>query len=125
MPHGGSEKLFKTKKELDDKIEAYFKYCDEVNKPYTMSGLAVYLGTCRQTVINYGKSDLHFDSIKKAKARVEAYAEEKLYRESQVTGIIFNLKENFGWKDKVETEHTGSLDVGLIERAIVDAGKKA
>ena len=55
------------------------------------------------------KSD-YSDTIKVAKQRIEKYNAEQLYRTTQVTGIIFNLKNNFDWKDKREVEHDVSLD---------------
>ena len=41
--------------ELQSVIEEYFDFCDENEKPYTMSGLALALGISRQTLINYSK----------------------------------------------------------------------
>jgi hypothetical protein len=42
--------------------------------------------------------------------------DEKLYRKEQVTGIIFNLKNNFDWKDKSEVDNnlSGNLSIGSI-----------
>ena len=40
--------------------------------------------------------------IKKAKAKVEEQLEESLYRLGNNSGVIFNLKNNYGWKDNVE-----------------------
>ena len=124
MMPAGRPKLFKSKKELEDKIDAYFEKCETEDRPYTLSGLAVHLGCDRNTIRNYSNDEEFFSTIKKARSIVEAYAEEKLYRKEQVTGIIFNLKENFGWKETVDNNHNHSGDIGLIERAIVDAKKQ-
>jgi hypothetical protein len=35
------------------------------------------------------------------------------------TGVIFNLKNNYGWRDKNETEHTGP-NGGPIQTANID-----
>ena len=54
----------------------------------------------RQDLINYSKDKEFFDTIKKAKLKIENYLEEHLVTDNSVTGIIFNLKNNYGWKDK-------------------------
>lgn len=97
---------YKTEEELKKGIEAYFNMCDEKEKPYTMSGLALSLGVDRITLINYGKRDLFFTLIKEAKERVQAQLEENaLMGKSNSTFTIFNLKNNYGWKDQVEVKN--------------------
>lgn len=76
-------------------------------------GLCAHLDICRDTLCEYEKDEIFSDTIKRAKARIEQYLEGQLYRKDQVTGIIFNLKNNFGWKDKQDIEHTGSVTVKL------------
>jgi hypothetical protein len=49
------------------------------------------------------------DTIKKAKGRVELKLEEHLYGNS-VAGAIFNLKNNFEWRDRTETDITSGGD---------------
>jgi len=68
-------------------------------KPYTVSGLAIYLKTSRETLMNYEKRDEYFDTIKNAKDRVYAFVEESLFK-GRPTGAIFSLKNNYGWKNK-------------------------
>jgi transcriptional regulator with XRE-family HTH domain len=75
--------------------------------------LCEHLGMTRETLCQYEKDPMFSDTIKKAKAKIEQYLEDQLYRKDQVTGIIFNLKNNFGWKDKQEIEATGK-DGGAI-----------
>lgn len=75
----------------------------------TVSGLAVFLDLTRQGLINYEKDyEEHcdfFDTVKKAKARVEAYNEQRLHA-GNPAGVIFSLKNNFSWKDKTEVDNT-------------------
>lgn len=79
------------------------------NKPYTITGLAVFLGTTRDVLIDYeAKKDFSY-TIKRAKQCCEAYAEEQLFIGRNPTGAIFNLKNNYGWNDKTQTEHSGNL----------------
>ena len=70
-----------------------------------------HIGTTRETIREYEMREGYVDTIKKAKARVEEYLENELYRKEQVTGVIFNLKNNFGWKDKQEIETSGETTV--------------
>ena len=68
-----------------------------------MSGLAYYLGISRQTLVNYSNQDQFFDTIKKARDRVQMQLEENaLSNKANPTFTIFNLKNNFDWKDKIE-----------------------
>ena len=78
-------------------------------QPYTITGLAVFLGIESDTLLNYQAKDEFFGTIKRAKQRCEAYAEAQLFIGRNVAGAIFNLKNNYGWKDKIETEHSGNL----------------
>lgn len=108
---------YKTKEELQNGIDKYFQECDEKEKPYTMSGLAYSLGIDRRTLINYGKSDLFFTLIKKAKQKVETQLEENaLLGKSNSTFTIFNLKNNYGWRDSVEV--TDNRELNKVEELL-------
>ena len=101
MAHAGGRPLkFKTVKELQDKIDDYFKVCDETKEPYMITGLALHLDTDRQTLINYTNREEYFDTIKKAKLKVEKAYEKRLIKQGR-GGDIFALK-NFGWTDRQE-----------------------
>lgn len=113
---------YKTVEELQAAIDDYFSWCDNriqqvyspksesvievINPaPYTMSGLASHLGVDRDTILNYGKTDLFFGTIKAAREKVHADVETRLM-EKNATGAIFNLKNNFGWKDQTQQDIT-------------------
>ena len=103
MGEVGRPRAFKSVEEVEEKINVYFNYCEEKEKPYTMSGLAYYLGISRQTLVNYSNQDQFFDTIKKARDRVQMQLEENaLSNKANPTFTIFNLKNNFDWKDKIE-----------------------
>lgn len=114
--NAGQPLAFKSVKELDDKVEEFFTSEDafiinfkdgeeiRIFAP-TMAGLALYLGVDRRTVVNYSHKEEYFPTIRKARARIESHLEKKLYG-NNVTGLIFNLKNNFNWKDKTEVEQT-------------------
>lgn len=101
----------------DSETGDYIKY--QVLVP-TVTGLAVFLDTSRETLLDY-ENELHknkdipdeikhgfSDTIKKAKLRIYAATEQELYH-GKPTGAIFSLKNNYGWEDKtkVETENVG------------------
>ena len=97
---------YKTTEALQAGIDAYFEMCDEKGKPYTMSGLALALGIDRATLVRYGDRDLFANQIKKAKQIVQAQLEENaLMGKSNSTFTIFNLKNNYGWRDTVEVKN--------------------
>lgn len=110
----GRPRKYETVEELEEIIEKYFDICDIESRPYTITGLAITLGMSRQGLLEYctrvdenGEPFLY--SIKKAKDRCEAKIEEGLLSgKYNATGAIFNLKNNYGWRDKQEQEITGA-----------------
>ena len=77
----------------------------EQYKPYTITGLANALNMSRQDLINYEKDNEFFDTITRAKRKVEQYVEERLFNKDDANGAKFNLANNFSrWKDKQEVE---------------------
>lgn len=77
-------------------------------RPPSVSGLCLYLGIDRTTWFNYCDEKAHpeFREITAmTRGRLEAYLEEQLLmREKGVQGIIFNLQNNYGWKQRQEVE---------------------
>lgn len=101
---------------LQAQIDKYFEECDKQNKPYTICGLARACDLTRQSLLNYTEKPEFFDTIKKAKAKCEEYLEEQLYFGKNAAGVIFGLKNNYGWTDKTEQELKvkGGLDIQKI-----------
>lgn len=79
-------------------------------RPPTVTGLALALGfTSRQALLNYQDKEEFVDTVTRAKARVEQFAEEMLYVPGCANGAKFNLSNNFkDWSDtkKVDAEVT-------------------
>lgn len=122
MSKVGRPLKFKTPGELQVAVDEYFDWCDNriqhvyspkaeavievINPaPYTMSGLARRVGLSRQGLIDYKRRDQFLDAIKAARERVHEDVETRLM-EKQATGAIFNLKNNFEWKDQTHTDLT-------------------
>ena len=97
--------------DFERQVNDYFRVCDESERPYTMTGLAMHLGTNRMTLYNIETrgdyDERYIEVIGLAKQRCELWLEESLLtNRGNVVGAIFTLKNNFGWKDKSEKEVT-------------------
>lgn len=123
---GGRPPRFKSKEEMQAKIDAYYAYCagrvltdadgapvlDKQGRPVmvdthpiTMGGMARFLGfSSRQSFLNYRAKKEFMDTTTRARARCEEYAEERLYDIEGSKGAQFSLRCNFGWDDKVIEE---------------------
>ena len=123
----GCPPMYKTPEEMQKVIDEYFAECAgvylrdkdghiEVNKygepiitkakPLTITGLALALGfTGRQALLNYeGKAEF-VDTVKRAKSKIEQYAEERLFDKEGVNGAKFNLSNNFkGWSERQQID---------------------
>lgn len=133
MAERGRPPKFKNKKQLEKLIEEYFESCkghiltdEEGNvmtdkhgrpilvdvKPVTITGLALALGfNSRQTLLNYQEKEEFMDTITHAKARVEAYTEERLFDKEGAAGARFSLANNFkGWSEKQKLEVESKLE---------------
>lgn len=101
----GKPLKFESVEELQTMIDAYFEECDAEGTPYTISGLACALDTTRRTLLDYEDKEKYAHTIKRAKSKIEAFNERMLYsKDVPTTGVIFNLKNNYGWKDTQEIE---------------------
>lgn len=133
---GGRPPMYTNKEEIQEKIDAYFEKCEgtvlnnadgEVvldkygdpvivgRKPLTITGLAIALGfNSRQSLLNYQDKEEFMDTITRAKAIVEAYAEERLFDKDGANGAKFSLANNFeGWKEKREIEADVKSDITI------------
>ncbi len=106
----GRPKAYTEVELMQQKIDKYFQECDMNKEPYTITGLALALDLDRKSINNYAKDSEFFPTIKKAKLKVENYLEKRLIKDSSATGIIFNLKNNYGWSDKQEIQHSGNVN---------------
>jgi hypothetical protein len=128
---GGRPLKFKTVDELQVAIDSYFNQCDPhlesrlvesgisqtgetifaqrkvmtEQKPYTVSGLARALGITRDTLLTYAERPEFVDTVEAAKERCHEWAENALFSKS-ATGAAFSLKNNWGWKERQEIDHT-------------------
>jgi hypothetical protein len=102
----------KTAEELEAKVSAYFKECDEHQQlvhitpngdriyelqpqPYTWTGLALAVGLSgRNAINNYFERDEFYPVLLAARLKIQAQWESKLQRLGNNNGVMFNLTNN-------------------------------
>lgn len=135
MP-GGAPRKYRSVKQMQDAIDAYFEECEGrpliidgevmrdkngipliINaKPPTVTGLALALGfTGRQQLIDYQGREEFSDTVTRAKARCEEYAESRLYDKDGANGAKFSLGCNFGWNAEREKSGDSAAGVQIID----------
>ena len=137
---GGRPPKFKTKEEIQEKIDKYFSSCfspilnrnceivrDDKGKPilqqtrpFTITGLADALDMSRQCLLNYEGKKEFFDTIMRAKRKCELYTEERLFDKDGVNGAKFSLANNYdNWKEKqevdLETDKPFNVNIKVVD----------
>ena len=112
-----------------DENGVYIKVPKKVKKqkcPITVGGLAVFLETSRETLREYKERPEFVDTIKRAWDFIEMQLENgMLSGYINPTAGIFNAKNNFGWRDKNETDITSAGGkIGGTFNIIYDSGRK-
>ena len=95
--------------------DKYFAECEAKDEPYTMTGLAIALGMDRTSLVNYADRDEFFNTIKDARAKVEARIESlSMQGKINPTMAIFNLKNNFGWRDQSQLDINADVRQDIV-----------
>ncbi len=106
-----------TPEQFVELADAYFAECAQKEQPPTVTGLALAVGlSSRQSLLRYEERAGFSDAVKRAKSRVEAAYEGRLWGQAPA-GAIFALK-NMGWSDKQEHALSGEIGIRRIERVI-------
>ncbi|AIY80832.1 hypothetical protein FDC58_10630 [Clostridium botulinum] len=129
MKYRGRPAKYEKPEDMQKIIVEYFNECAAEDKKPTVSGLGYVLGMSRQDLMNYEKCFEYdrlkqyddrvrqefVDTIKDAKRFIESCLEDKLVNSSTTPiGLIFALKNNYGWVDKQEIVNTNnSIEVKL------------
>ena len=107
----GRPRLFQSPEAFAAKADEYFAQCE--NKP-TLAGLCLFMGfSDKQSFSNYENYGHEFSlTVKKAQMRIELDRHERLIDKNRFTpGVIFDLKNNHGWKDQQDLNHSGTVSV--------------
>lgn len=131
MAKMGRPPKYSTVEEMQAAIDQYFESCkgepiigddgmpilDKFGQPFiinahppTVTGLALALGfTSRQALLGYQAKKGFADTVTRAKSRIEAYAEERLFDRNGERGAEFSLKYNFRWVDEKKNDSKESV----------------
>lgn len=120
MPHTNLATISEAK--LQTKIDKYFEKSKKSGM-ISFTGLALHLGITRKTLANYAKTDRVGHLLDMAKLRCENLLEERMIQGVPPTGMIFTLKNNYGWVDKTEVDQNIKGTVSLS--ALFDKAQKA
>lgn len=112
---GGRPRKYEDHEEFAALTEAYFERIEAEGKLPTLSGLCLHLGFVdKESFTHYDTYGGEFSrTVKGARLRIEDDRHQRLANPA-CTGIIFDLKANHGWQDKIVTEMSGP-DGGPIQ----------
>ena len=139
---GGRPPFFESAEQMQELIDAYFEECEgkpfldkdgipirnkygkiikDDRRPPTVTGLALALGfNSRTSLLDYEGKEEFLNTIKRAKARVEKYTEERLFDKDGSNGAKFSLANNFKrWSEKqtieADVKNTMTISVELVD----------
>ncbi|MDI6790006.1 MAG: terminase small subunit [Thermodesulfobacteriota bacterium] len=114
----GRPRKWKDPQEIIDLGIEYFERAVATQEPITITGLACYLGTTRETLNEYEKGSFSgpngdhpgfTSAIKHVKHVAQAYAETHGFHARNPAFAIFALK-NYGWSDTIRLEQHVSVE---------------
>ena len=83
-------------------------------RPPTVTALALGF-TSRQALLDYQAKKGFVDTVTRAKSRIEAYAEERLFDRDGQRGAEFSLRYNFRWVNDEKKDDGGESVCGVAE----------
>ncbi len=117
----GRPPSFANPDELYDAAELYFDTCNEAGEIPNKAGLALSLGCSKDTLSVYGKDK--GQEFSDAIAKIYSYVENKWLQHltrSSPTGVIFYLKNAFGYMDAFDHTSGGKPVSYVIPDRIAD-----
>jgi hypothetical protein len=125
QPNGGALKR-RYKRDTTQAMTRQKRWVLSDPDPPMITGLALALNTTRETLLDYEKGNRDLteeddeydpdvpkfsDTIKEAKLRCEHWAAVQLHKGKNPAGSIFNLKNNYNWKDTAEVTQDQNITV--------------
>lgn len=121
---------YQTPSAMEPAIHEYFESCADLGRPYTVGGLASFLGMSIQNLIAYkkghrGETPEDAEEFKGMLAMayqiIETSKEEMaLLGNYNATFAIFDLKASHNWVDKQVVDHQSSDNSVNVTRRVVD-----
>lgn len=82
---------------------------------YTVEDFCVFAGISRETLNEYENIDVFSDTVKEIKGAIFARKQRALVNgEGSTTGLIFDMKANYGINEKNIIEHKGNLNISNL-----------
>lgn len=81
--------------------------------PPTVEGLCVFLGIHRSTWADYCDREKYpefSDTTTYARGRMQGWREEQLITRKDVKGIVFDLQNNYGYRERQSVEVSGGIE---------------
>lgn len=126
MDGPGRPRKYKDHDSFAAKVDEYFASLEASSKRPTLAGLSYFMDfEDREAFGRYAEYGDDFSrTVKQTRLRIEDDRWQSLIDKGEFTpGLIFDLKNNHGWKDKTEQELSGPdggpVQVQKIERVIV------
>ncbi len=107
-----------TNKKLAEKTNEYFRIMVNSKHIPDVGTYAMFLGVDDSTTVEWEKEGHDLSpTVKRAKAIIYAWKRDGLTNNNgNVTGLIFDLKNNYGWTDKQEiTQEVTTKQIEIIE----------
>lgn len=117
---------YKSENELAKAVSDYFAESDRIHNPLTITGLALWLDTSKETFddVLAGKYGFpFFFVISQAYLRIENYCELQLFLNKNTTGALAYLHHWFSWSAQKKDEITATVNVNSAQ-AIEEADEK-
>ena len=110
-----------TSTEMRKKSENYFDFCEETNKPKTLSWLCLYLWVYKDFISEKIKDTNFSETISYIRLVTENDIEEWiLTKKYHHRAWEFNLKNNYWWKDRIDNVNSIDIDVIKLENKSPD-----
>ncbi len=106
----GKPRKWKTEKEFERDIDAYLKHCEENGEPPLVVGFAVFSKCDKDTVVQTGKR-YPVPYKKLITACEQRLVQGGLTGKYNPTVMIFLAKNNHGYRDKQDVEHSGNISI--------------
>ena len=101
-------RLFPDLEEFEILVDGYFADCEKKKKRPNHIGLANHLGVLRRTLNDYSRKEGYSEVLEMAKQLIEEQRVDMLFDgKAHTAGVIFDLVNNYGWKNPAHREHTG------------------